>query len=222
LFERFKKKAASAAKRLASYEPDPERILLRCDFNSDLCGWTIRGPGWRKEGDDSGKGIALSLDTDIKHSGASSLKITGRFESWQGATLNIADYIKESIKDYEAMVWVKIPDNAPSCKVCLSLETNSKLGGVVFPYYEQFADFDQKNSVLSKYRLPVNGDHGEYDAWETAYPKGHTTDDGWVLLHGKVKINRAEYFKAYVYIETNNQGANNDIYIDDFVLLRGS
>ncbi|MCL2697866.1 MAG: carbohydrate binding domain-containing protein [Oscillospiraceae bacterium] len=215
MFGRFIKKA-QAQDKLPSYMPDPSRILYVCSFDDSICGWNDRGPA-----DESMK-VKLSVDTEIKHSGTGCLKITGRSESWHGASLNIAKYIREGLRDYEVMVWVKVPDGAPSCKVQLSLETNSMLGGVVFPYYEQFGDFDPESSILSKYRLPVNGGHGKHEAWEIAYPQGHVTADGWVLLHGKVKINRAEHFRAFVYLETNAQGKDNDIYVDDFVLLKGS
>jgi hypothetical protein len=223
LFNLFKKKSAEAPppKKRPSYLPDPNRILFSCDFNDSLCGWVVRGPAWQEKGD-TDHGIKLSLTTETKHSGNSCLKISGRYANWHGASVNVAKYVKESIRNYEAMVWVKVPDGAPSCKIYLSLETNSQLGGVVFPYYEQFEDFDPRASILSKYRLPVNGEHDPNEAdWETAYPENHATDDGWVLLHGKVQINRAEHFRAFIYIESNNQGANNDIYIDDFVLMRG-
>jgi hypothetical protein len=183
----------------------------------------VRGPSWQLGGSTAEQKIKLSLTSEVKRSGSSCLKISGRYANWHGASIDIAKYTKEGLKNYEVMVWVKVPNGAPSCKVYLSLETNSQLGGVVFPYYEQFKDYSQELGILSKYRLPVNGEHEPGIAeWETAYPEGHVTDDGWVLLHGKVTINRAEHFRAFVYIETNNQGANNDIYIDDFVLLRGS
>jgi hypothetical protein len=225
LFNLFKKNAAAPPPEKKLYHlPDPARTILSCNFENDLCGWVARGPAWQQEDGDDGSGkIKLSLTSETKHSGNSCLKISGRYENWHGASINIANYVKESIKNYEAMVWVKVPEGAPSCKVFLSLETNSQLGGVVFPYYEQFADFNQELGILSKYRFPLHGAHDPACAeWEVAYPEGHTTGDGWVLLRGKVQINRAEHFRAYVYIETNNQGACNDIYIDDFVLMKGS
>jgi hypothetical protein len=219
LFDFFKKKA-QVKEETPSYAPDPSRILCVCNFNDDLSGWVVRGPGWQQGQENA---INLSLTSETKRSGASCLKVSGRYANWHGATLNIAKYVKESLMNYEVMVWVKLPDDAVSSKVYLSLETNSKLGGVVFPHYEQFQDFDPGRGVLSKYRLPVNGDHGDdYERWEVAYPKENLTSDGWVLLHGKVKINRSEHFRAYVYIETDEQGKNNDIYIDDFILLRGT
>lgn len=219
MFGFLKKKAAKAAepKPIPPYEPDPDRILLRCSFNEDACGWMVRGAA----AETVAKNVKLSLSTDVKRSGNSSLRISGRYESWHGPCLDIAAHVREGLQNYEAMAWVKVPDDSPSCKIYLSLETNSMLAGVVFPYYEHFEDFNAKESMLSKYRLPVGIDHGVYEEWETAYPEGYTTADGWVLLRGRVKINRAEYFRSVVYIETNGQGKNSDIYIDDFILMRG-
>jgi len=209
----FLSRKAKAKKNVFSYEPDPSRVLCACDFNTDLCEWVTRGPLSK---------MSLSLTSKTKRSGNNCLKISGRGEAWHGASLDITKYIKEGIRHYEAMAWVKVPDDAASCKVYLSLETNSKMGGVVFPYYTQWADFDDENGILSKYRLPVGGIHGEYAEWETTYPKGYVTSDGWVLLRGKIEINHAEHFRAFVYIETNDQGKNNDVYVDDFVLMKGT
>jgi hypothetical protein len=209
----FLKRKTQTEKRTVINEIDTSRVLFKCNFNDDFCGWQSRGT----------EQVKVSLTSEEKHSGNSCLKITGRNENWHGASVDISKYISDGQNTYEAMVWVKLPDNADSSKVYLSLEVNSKIGGVVFPYYEQWDDYNGEEGILSKYRLPVGGTHDSNNAvWETAYPKGYVTDDGWVLLHGKVKINHAEHFRAYVYIETNPQGSNNDIYIDDFVLLRGS
>jgi len=213
LFNFFKKKERQSENTFTYIPPEPERVLFESSFEEDLCGWNARG----------GAPIELSLTSETRHSGSSCLKITGRDEGWQGASLDITKYMGDGLRHYEAMVWVKVPDDTPSCRVCLSLEVNSRIGSVVFPYYDHWDDYDGVNRALSKYRLPVNGKHDKnIEEWETAYPDGYVTKDGWVLLHGKVKINHAEHFRAYVYIETNNQGANSDIYIDDFVLLRGA
>jgi hypothetical protein len=220
LFNPFKKKEQKK-EGVFSYVPDPSLILCKCNFNDDLCNWTARGPTGQDVKEGSPK-VEISLTSETKHSGSSCLKVTGRHMAWHGARLDIAKYTREGLRDYEAMVWVKVPDDAPSCKVSLSLETNSQLGGVVFPFYEQWNDYSGDNMHLSKFRLPVGGIHADAEEWEINYPPDGVTDDGWVLLHGKIRINRAEHFRSFVYIETNNQGMNSDIYIDDFILLKGS
>ncbi|MCL1823670.1 MAG: carbohydrate binding domain-containing protein [Oscillospiraceae bacterium] len=207
-----------------SFEYDESRVLYQNNFEDELNGWIDRGPG-KDHYDQSKYSITVETTAEEKHSGTKCMKISGRQFGWNGATINIIDFLRTDTLKYEAMVWVKIPDNAKPCRVHLSLETNEKMSsGDIFPHFGQWNDYCDYRNILSKYRLPLNAPADESaEPWETDYPKGYTTEDGWILLRGKAEIDKRLYTSVFTYIETNGDGDANtsDIYVDDFVLLIG-
>jgi hypothetical protein len=52
-------------------------------------------------------------------------------------------------------------------------------------------------------------------------PKNITTENNWVLLRSKLQVRKSNIHSVLIYIETDDEGGENDIYIDDFVLLSG-
>ena len=220
MFWRKSTKAASNKKDIFPFEYDTPRVLYSNDFETALNGWTDRGPEV-DHFNHSKYFVKIELTDEEKHRGNKCMKISGRQEGWNGATLNITPYLKENILNYEAMIWIKLRDKSSPCKVRLSLETNSMFGGVLFPCFGQWDDFCNERGILSKYRLPLSASGTDGDTWDTKYPAGYTTDDGWILLRGKAEIRKSQYISVFAYIETDGETNTNDIYADDFVLLKG-
>jgi hypothetical protein len=204
------------------YEYDESRVLYKNEFEDNLDGWIDRGPEVNHY-DINKYQVSVELSDEEKRSGTKCMKISGRRYGWNGATLNIIDYLQEDVLRYEAMAWVKIPETSEPCRVHLSLETNERLsGGGIFPHFGQWDDYCDYLNILSKYRMPVGAPADERtETWEVAYPPGYKTDDGWVLLRGKAEINKTQHETVFAYIETNGEYNTSDIYVDDFVLLIG-
>jgi hypothetical protein len=217
-----KKKEKEQDEIVFSYDYDESRVLYKNDFENELNGWIDRGPEVNHY-DANKYHISVELSNEEKHGGSRCMKISGRRYGWNGATLNIIDYLRDDIFKYEAMVWVKIPADSKPCRVHLSLETNEKLtGGGALPHFGQWDDYCDYRNILSKYRLPVCALHDAgTESWETNYPQGYTTKDGWVLLRGRAEITKAHNLSVFAYIETNGDNNTSDIYVDDFVLLIG-
>jgi len=204
------------------------KVLYKNDFEDSLNGWTARGP---EDGhfDYEKYEVRVELSDEEAHGGKKCMKISGRTRAWNGAYLNITKLIKENIKNYEAMVWVKLRDNAEPSRIHLSLETTVKMAGVDFPEQCWWEDYDVKSNFLSKFKLPTCIAASGSADWDVQYPQGYATNDGWVLLRGKINIHKSHFDSIYAFIETSGPqgeseygGANtNDIYIDDFVLLIG-
>jgi hypothetical protein len=202
-----------------NFDYDPARVLYESDFDASLSGWASRTPD--PEHYEYGKyEVTAELSGEEKHSGSRSLKIAGRKMNWNGATIDITEYLKPEEYHYEAMVWVKYGEPCTPQRVYLSIETHSSVNGMDFPYFGAWDDYAGHRGILSKYKLPVGCGP---DFWDTRYPRGYTTADGWLLLRGKLEIRVAQHERVLVYIETGEDEENsNDIYIDDFVLLRGT
>jgi len=202
-----------------SYEYDSARVLYHSDFDTSLSGWVARAPD--PEHFDYGKyEVKAELSDEQKHSGTRSLKVSGRQMNWNGATIDVTSYLKPDEYHYEAMAWVKYGEPCTPQQIFLSIETHSFVGGMDFPYFGVWDDFCGHRGILSKYKLPVGCGP---DFWDTRYPVNYTTPDGWLLLRGKLEIRVAQHERVLVYIETGEDELNaNDIYIDDFVLLRGT
>jgi hypothetical protein len=200
------------------------RVLYKNDFEDGLKGWCIRGP--EEDHFDYNKyAVKVELAGNERHSGEKCMKVSGRKNHWNGAILDITKYISEGIKKYEALVWVKLPESPDSCRVHLSLQTISKLGGIDFPDYRMWDNYSSDTYRLSRFRMPVSAaDNPLKDTpghWDIRYPEGYYTDDGWVLLHGVIEIIRSHHDSIYVYIETTEGEVADIIYADDFVLLTG-
>jgi hypothetical protein len=199
-----------------NYDYIPSRVLYKSDFEDGLKDWTPRTPGDSHV--DYGKyETKISITTEERHSGSQCMKIEGRQRGWNGASLDITKYLKERIQNYEIMVWVKLREDAKSCRVHLSIATLEMLCGVEVPMFNHIEDYGQEQGILTKYRLPVGT--AEKGSWDANYPEGYATDDGWVLLRGKINIRKADYSQVYIYIETNGDLCENVLYVDDFVLL---
>ena len=206
-----------------NYEYNKSRVLYSNDFESDLKGWYPREP---MQGHyDYGKyKVATEISTEESHSGTQCMRIYDRRFNWNGAYLDVTNILRDDMTAYEVMVWVKLRPDASSCRVRVMLEAVDSISTVQFPTFIEVEDFCQERGILSKFRLPVgSGD----DDWDTRYPKGYE-ENGWVLLRGKFNIRISQYANAYLYIETtreenssnNEEEDTNDIYVDDFVLLR--
>jgi len=209
-------------KSILDYSFSQSRVLYKNDFESGLNGWMARGPD--KEHFDYGKYLIVTeLTGEEAHSGKQCMKVSGRIKSWNGAILDITDYIRNDITEYESMVWVKLRDDADPCMINLSLQLVSKISGIDFPEYRLWEDYTNFSPyILSNYRLPVSAAGSAAEKWEVNYQEGYSTDDGWVLLRGKTSIQKSDYESVSVYIETSNGKTNTqEIYIDDFVLLIG-
>jgi hypothetical protein len=202
-----------------NYEYKSSRILYHNNFGQELNGWearTILDP----EHYDYGKyNVVVEISDEAKRTGIGCMKISGRRMNWNGATLEVTQYLSQNIHDYEVQAWVKFGEPAVSQRIILSLETHSMLAGVDFPHFDAMEDYSGNVGILSKYKLPVGS--GE-DAWDTRYPENYTTPDGWVLLRGKINIRPAHHARVLIYFETAEDELNsNIIYVDDFVLLKG-
>lgn len=220
----FKKKKTEILpqKDILDYSYEESRVLYKNDFEQELRGWKIRGPEEGHFNYDKHE-VKVELTAEEAHSGSRCMKISGRLENWNGAEIDITKYLRENKEDYEAMVWVKLREDAVPCMVNLSFQTNSRVADIDFPEFSYFGNISEANpSILSHYRLPVGTPAPENEEWQINYPPGYVTDDGWVLLRGKVKVNVRNYEKVFVYIETSvAESHNQDIYVDDFVLLKG-
>lgn len=209
--------------KILDYSYDESRVLYHTSFEDGLGGWYPRTP---REGDplkDRQYSIKLEITTEEAHSGSKCLKVSNRHNHWNGPVLDITKYIKPDVLDYEVMVWVKIPDNFGSCLVRASYQTSDKLVGD-FPDYHVWEDYYTEDfSVLSNYWFPVGRtDIPENYEWALNYPKEYVSEDNWVLLRGKAKIDIKKLEYVYFFIETaDGKEENQDIYIDDFVLLTG-
>jgi len=202
-----------------SFEYDPARVLYHSDFDSSLSGWVARTPDPEHYEYNKYEVIAELTDEE-KHSGNRCLKVSGRQMNWNGATIDITPYLKKDIFEYEAMVWVKFGEPVIPQRIFLCIETHSFVGGVDFPYFGEWDDYAGNRGILSKYKLPVGCGP---DYWDTRYPQRYTTEDGWLLLRGKLEIRVAHHERVLVYIQTGRDELNtNIIYIDDFVLLKGT
>jgi hypothetical protein len=219
IFAKLRKNKEKKNDDIFNYEYAPSRILYHNDFENELNGWearTILDP----EHFDYGKyDVVVELSDEEKLSGSRSMKISGRKMNWNGATLEITSYLTQGITDYEVMAWVKFGEPATAQRLILTLETHSTLGGVDFPHFHVMDDYCGSIGILSKYKLPVGCDG---DDWDTRYPKGYTTTDGWVLLRGRINTEPSHHNRVLVYFETGEDEYNsNVIYVDSFVLLRG-
>jgi hypothetical protein len=204
---------------------DVNCVLYSNNFEQDFSGWKVRGS--KKHQESLGKHtVTIALSSDESHSGSSSLFISGRRSGWNGVAIDVTKYIKESVLDYECQVWIKLKPEAKSCIVHLSMEVISILGGVLIPKYYYMDDYSREDGILSKYRLPV----GTFDADDVTKPandyphnpKNITDENNWVLLQSKLHVRKCNINSVIIYIETDEDGAENDIYIDDFVLLTDS
>jgi len=224
----YSEKRGAGMKNKLSFDYDESRVLYKNDFEEGLNGWTARGP---EEGhfDYKKYEVRVELCGEEAHSGSKCMKISGRTRAWNGAYLNITKLIKDNIKNYEAMVWVKLRNDAEPSRIHLSLETTVKMAGVDFPEQCWWEDYNPELNMLSKFRLPTSTATTEAAGWDVQYPQGYATEDGWVLLRGKINIHKSHFDSIYAFIETSGPqgeseygGANiNDIYIDDFILLTG-
>jgi len=207
------------------FEVDASRILCENDFEDTLNGWEARGPE-EDHFEYSKYRVRAELSDEEAHTGKQCLKVSGRTKHWNGATINITDYLLDGEREYEAAVWVKIPEGCTSCRVQLSLQAISVLMGTDFPHYTMWDDYSSNGYKLSKFRLPTSAANVAWidqpGHWDLRYPKDRVTDDGWVLLHGRLTIDKNRYKSFHIYIETTESSAGDqDIYIDDFVLLIG-
>jgi hypothetical protein len=203
------------------YTYDKARVLYKDNFEGELKNWIARTPG-TGHNDFNQYEVELEVTTSEKHSGTQCMRIHGRQRGWNGAALYITNYLKENIFDYEIMVWVKLRDDAKTCRVFLSIATLEVLCGVSIPMFDHVEDYERNRGILTKFRLPVGTvDENDPKKWDIKYPDGYATDDGWVLLRGKINIRKSNFSQVYIYIETDDDGETNDIYIDDFVLLTG-
>jgi len=207
-------------KDVFDFKYNPSRVLYHNDFEESLNGWearTILDP----EHFDYGKyDVRVELSGEEKLSGSACMKISGRRMNWNGATLEVTSYLKQDVYDYEVQAWVKFGKSAVPQRLTLTLETHATIGGVDFPHFDTMDDFCGDVGILSKYWLPVGSKH---DDWDTRYPENYTTPDGWILLRGKINIRPAHHTRVLIYFETGEDEYNsNVIYVDDFVLLRGT
>jgi hypothetical protein len=206
------------------FDFDESRVLYKNDFENDLGGWLSRGP--EEDHFDYNKyTVKVELTDEEAHSGKQCMKISGREKSWNGAILDITKYICDGIQKYEALIWVKLPESTDSCRIHLSLQTISKIGGIDFPDYNMWDDYSSDGYLLSKFRLPVSAANTPLintpGHWDLRYPKGYSTADGWVLLRGITSIKKRHYDSVHVYIETTEGAIVRCIYADDFMLLKG-
>jgi hypothetical protein len=208
----------------ADYKYDVNRILYASDFANGFDEWQTRSP--KENHEDFGRHeVTASLTEDESYSGHSSLLVSGRIRGWNGVVLDATKYLKESVVDYECRVWVKLKPDAASCIVHLSMEIISSIGGTLIPKFFFMDDYSAEHGVLSKYRLPVGTfDDDDINKPANDYPhnpKNVTAKDGWVLLQSKLHVRKSNVHSVLIYIETDDPGGENDIYIDDFVLLSG-
>ncbi|MCL2018250.1 MAG: carbohydrate binding domain-containing protein [Oscillospiraceae bacterium] len=176
-------------KDVFSVKYDESKLLYRNDFETDLNGWVARGPE-SCHYDYLKYEVRVELTDEEYHSGKSCMKISGRTRSWNGASLDITNYLKHNVKNYVAMVWVKMRNDAAPSRVHLSLETNVKLAGVDFPVQSWWDDYNPERNLLSKFKLPTSIVTPESTGWDIRYPPNHVNKDGWVLLRGKININK--------------------------------
>jgi len=207
-------------KKTTVFDYDEGRVLFFDDFKNGIGDWRPRGPSsiyTPAHALNDGYEVILELTSDEKYSGEECLKVNGRKYGWNGAMLDITKHLNDNIFFYEVAVWVKIPEDAPSCRVCISLEANTVFAGVPFQSFHYWYDYDSEKSLLSKFRLPLGT--GDPDEWDTQYPDGYTTPDGWVLLRGLAEIYKTHFDSVCVYIETSEDDCNSPLYVDNFMLL---
>lgn len=218
-------KAAEEEKRIKSitdYSYDESRVLYKINFEDGLGSWRARSP--YKDHFDFGKyEVKVEVTDEEAKTGKHSMKISGRYRDWNGASLDITDYMKETLYDYEVLAWVKLRDDASLCTVHVSFQAESRIANIDFPEYKYWDNYnDSDPAVLSKYLLPVSKAQELPNERRALYPAGYVTDDGWVLLRGKAKIHKSHFECVSVYIETSGEGIHNqDIYVDEFILLSG-
>lgn len=219
-FMKKKKAPAEEEKITTSFAYDEERVLYFNNFENSAQDWRPRGSSVRfspEQAERDGYDIILERTAEEKHSGTHCLKVSGRKFGWNGAMVDLTRHLRDNVFFYEAAVWVKIPSDAPSCRVCLSLEANTVFAGVPFQKFHYWHDFKPEHGILSKYLLPVGA--GEPGNWDTQYQPGCYTEDGWVLLRGRAEIHKTHFDSIFAYIETDADRCNYPIYIDDFMLL---
>jgi hypothetical protein len=213
-------KTASVEEKAAVFSYDEERVLYSTNFEDGLGSWRPRGPSKKFNPEHvlrNGYEVFIETTSEEKYSGNQCLKVTGRKYGWNGARLDITKYLRDNIRFYEVAVWVKIPSDAPSCRVCVSLEANTVFAGVPFQKFHYWHDFDPEQSILSKFRAPVGT--GDPKEWDTQYPHGYTTGDGWILLRGMAEIYKTHFDSICAYIETDDANSSIPLYVDNFMLL---
>ncbi|MCL2109090.1 MAG: carbohydrate binding domain-containing protein [Oscillospiraceae bacterium] len=202
---------------------EPDRILLSSDFDNGTEGWTPRCGGTDPNHNDYGKyEVIVETTMEEARSPSSSLKVSGRFQSWNGATIDITDILDPNILVYEVLAWVKVPADTdlPPGRVNISMQTNvfDTAAGQEIESYDWLSDYESESGLLSKYLLPVGSPEVPGEEYLTNYPEGYVTDDGWVLLRGLTPlIFLDEVDKIQIYIENSSSKA--DFYIDSFWVL---
>ncbi|MCL1822655.1 MAG: dockerin type I domain-containing protein [Oscillospiraceae bacterium] len=198
------------------------RLLYFTDFENGLDGWAVHSP---KNGDTGYVEYEanVELTKEESHSGKQSLKVSDRKNYWQGTVIDITDYLRDDVLEYEVMVWVKVPEGANPTIIRLSYQIVEIIDGIESNLYGTWDDYDYENDKLSKYRLPASLYDPESEDWAVRYHEDYFSDDGWVLLHGEMWFFAPFYKKVYVHFDTSHNFDNiyDDYYIDDFVLLRG-
>ncbi|MCL2108289.1 MAG: carbohydrate binding domain-containing protein [Oscillospiraceae bacterium] len=229
MFNIFKKKQPDAAEletvrreAILDYSYDQSRVLYENNFEDGLKGWEPRGPV-KEHFKKYNYAVGVELTEDTPHSGSRCLKVFGRNEDWNGAVLDITDYTDDKIISYEVLVWVRLESDAEPCMLHLSLQTLSKIANIDFPEYRRLDDYTKSAPfILANYRLPTTAAASADEQWKVNYQPGYSTEDGWVLLRGKMKLRKSHYDKIFLYIETSEGKINTqDLFIDDFVLLEG-
>ena len=225
--------AAEEETDVLDYSYDDSRLLYKEDFENGIGQWQARQIGDAVEHSDYKKilekygttFITMEQTDETAYSGNYSLKVADRYAGWNGAILDITDYLSDEIDSYEAMVWVKMPEDCDPARLILSYQTNVEEFGFDVEDYAYWNDYAGESGVYSKYMLPAGTEDPGKDENLTpfyTYPEGYSTDDGWVLLRGTMQIVKSSYDKISVYIETTQGNATKqNFYIDDFVLLKG-
>ena len=212
------------------FQYDASRIVYRTDFEDGLGDWQRRMVGDATDHSSYNTFMERHGTTyidmelsDVSKSGSYSMLIANRLTGWNGAILDITDYLLDDVSMYEAFAWVNMPDDAMPGRLHLSLQTVEYMGGIKNEEYIWLSDFDGEGGIFSKFVLPAGTeDPGNNEDLSPFYniPEGYSTQDGWVLLHGTFPAMKILYDEFYIYIEsTLGLATEQDFYVDELVIL---
>jgi hypothetical protein len=171
--------------------------------------------------------MILEISSDFAIHGDTSLLVANRSHDWNGATLDITDFILNNESEYECFVWVKMPPGADAGRVLLSAQTNGPDGELYRGWADYGIVYEDDPYHASKYWFPIEtylmgedgteanpGEDAEYNI-PYIYEK-----DGWVLLRGTTAFVKIFFDQIQVYVETKEGHPNRQpIYMDCFTIM---
>lgn len=121
----------------------------------------------------TGRGnVTAEQSKEAAHEGENSLYVTGRTSAWNGATINVTDYIVPNT-EYEFSIWVYVPEAASETTFQISTQIDVKDS----PSYKQLTGADSKKTVKPGEWIKLTGSY-TYEAFDVAQIYIETDENG--------------------------------------------